>query len=104
MRPPATADLTPCSQSSRHIAAAAPSSTAAAEAALAAAPLLTSTGCGTAGFRMSVGAASSTAVGADSGAAEGLAAGAGAGAAVVVSAGMGSNTFSVYLGLYLCHG
>lgn len=48
-----------------------------------------------------MGAASSTAVGADSGAAEGLAAGAGAGAAVVVSAGMGSNTFSVYLGWYL---
>ena len=47
-----------------------------------------------------MGAASSTAVGADSGAAEGLAAGAGAGAEVV-SAGMGSNTFSVYLGLYL---
>lgn len=47
-----------------------------------------------------MGAASST-VGAASGAADGLAAGAGA-RAELVSAGTGSNTFSVYLGWYLC--
>lgn len=47
-----------------------------------------------------MGAASSTVVAAF-GAADGLAAGAGAGAELV-SAGTGSNTFSVYLGWYLC--